>query len=258
MVEEGMNNILTLLMLISLPISAAEKLLKVERFVDSIAADPQISSFELRVQHKENTYSFSEGKPYYLSKMVAKIATKKSEYLKEYGIVQFIRGCLFTTTKNNDGTINYSYDSTRYFFGDIVPMIHPEWVIDSADTDPLYWSSDKNRRLANYRLDDPMLHQEPKNRKYYDTHFTNQKAFFIRDMPTGATEFDDGHQNSSMQFKTCLYKLSDVPLTIAPSGEAIVGKELKCFEWQNNFIFNYEKNKYQMAKDIHPACLPSL
>lgn len=259
MLSNDMNQLVLIfiILLSTSPALATERILKIQKQVDPIEHDPLVDSFEIEIQSKELKYDFAKGEPYYLSKMVTKIQTKQSADLSKYGVVQFIRGCLYTTRQKTDGTIEYSLENVRDFFGENVTFKHPEWVIDSVDTDPIYWSAQDQsiERVGLYRLDNPMLHARPEDRLYFYKHFTDQKAYYVRDMPTGATNYEGSYLNNSLEFKTCLYRLSDVPEVSDPSGHDLYGKELKCFAWKSNFTFNYDLKKFEMLDSIHPFCL---
>jgi hypothetical protein len=237
---------------------AGEKVLRNDISVALIESDPKVKSFSVNVVKKELRYGFAKGLPYYLTKMVAAIEVFDTKDLKDYAVVQYNRGCLFNSKKTKNGTIIYSNGPTRQFFDDTeFPHSHKDWVIDSIDKDPAYWSAPQEYgRLSKYRLNDPMIPQTEVRPVYMKSSLTDQTISYVRDMPTGASYYAGaGHLNASIDFRTCLYKLSDLPLETSPDGASIAGKELKCFDWGHHYIFNYAKSKYEITKKIHPYCL---
>jgi len=247
------NSAMITLILIPVLSFAAETILKKEIHSSRVPQDQNVESFRVRVQHKRLNYKFADNLPYFMTKMVAEIKVKDPKDLKDYGIVQFNRGCIF----NSDTSGNLYFSMVKNFFGDDQKLhVHKDWVIDSIDEDPLYWSSTEPKgRLSKYRLNDPMISARDVKPIYMSSH-SNKTTSYVRDMPTGASFYEDKeYVNTSLEFKTCLYKISDLPSKISPTGEEIIGKELKCFNWKSIYIYDADKKSFQMQKTIHPFCL---
>ena len=62
--------------------------------------------------------------------------TDSLDALEKYAIVQFIKGCVFDSSKNGEGKINRNVTYTVTSFGENIPYCFPESVINSQDTVP--------------------------------------------------------------------------------------------------------------------------
>lgn len=221
---------------------------------------PELAEFEVRAESHKAVYSFSkEGEsPDFYTVMVAKIRTHKPEDLKKFAVVQYIRGCAFHSKRGADGKIENYSNIVRQFFGKYATFRHKTWEIDSTEKDPVYWSNNEEKygdRLGLYMLVDPMKDLRREDKKFMFRDFDNHTSSYIRDMPTSGSEYSGEFTNASMEFKTCVYKTEDLPLEVDPSGKEILGKEIACFNWSNNFIYNFEKETFEMKNEIHPFCL---
>lgn len=198
--------------------------------------------------------------------MVGEIETNNKADLSKYAFVQYIEGCLFETTK--DGTIRMG---TREYWGKRgVPFKHIGMNLDSAsDRDPIYWSN----TLAGW--DDLRGFEIPRNSMYSHSNpfltenlgawagkVTNLKEnkIFVQDVPTmSGWDLDEetmkvNARNSSLKFKICLHKISDIPAEVELSNTEIADP-IVCMSWDSNFIYNFSTRKFVDNKDsIHPVC----
>ena len=63
--------------------------------------------------------------------------------------------------------------------------------------------------------------------------------------------------SASMQFKTCLYRIQDIPTSGKPKfpGTPVdQGGPIYCLEWDNQQIYNPETEEFDHSDTIHPSC----
>ena len=230
----------------------------------TVESDPAIKSFEVTVRKVEAFFSFMDGRPSYSTGMRAKIEVFDPQKLGDYAIVQYIRGCHYYTSLSDSGVVDYHLGTSREFFGKSVTFKHPEWVVDTSIKDPVYWSGSPAfngrhyGRVGLYRLDDTFVTETREDVRLFYKHHTNETSFYITDHPSGASSSGGKYfaeSNASMEFKTCLYRHSEVPSTSDIYGHAITAKPIKCFYWQNNFQYNYQTSAYEVKDEINSFCL---
>ena len=195
--------------------------------------------------------------------MAVEIETSKPEQLKKYAVVQYIKGCLFETSVLGDHRIAYR----EYFGKKMQPFKHTDWELDSGtDADPIYWSNpdagyDELRgfeipRNSYYVNDNPAVTE-----KYgsWAGKLSNLKTskIFASDMPTpSAWATQNGMiqaRISSLQFKICLHKISDIPArTDTPRLQ--VENAIVCMDWASNFHFDFMKKIFVEKNEIHKVC----
>ena len=182
--------------------------------------------------------------------------TDKVENLKKFGIVQFIKGCVFVDpTDSNPNKFPRSI-LARNYYDEHAPFYHPEWMIDSLDKDPLYNSYDANvDRFAAYKWV-PTLGDYTNFREdmYVFDQAPPHAELFVTDRPAQAYANKDIIQNVSLSFKSCIYKIEDIPLESNPTDTSFA-KPIKCFEWNSSYIYNKELKKFESPQGIHPFCL---
>ena len=102
---------------------------------------------------------------------------------EDYIIVQWLKGY----SKNADGT-----PRTVTMYGSVVNFDFADWQIDSVDADPAYWSNSSGR--WNYDVDGP-------------------NKFSATDDPGPVKASQGVGREAKVEFKTAVYKASDVPTT---------------------------------------------
>lgn len=228
-----------------------------EQDEDNFVYAPEVAEFGIRVKKSTELYSFAPKSPYFYTKMVAKIKTYRPEDLQKFAVVQFIRGCYFQTKEKADGGIEYFQNTSRDFFGSTTDFMHKQWVVDSVDDDPIYWSNKDAKygnRVALYRLDDPFYSRKVENRKYVYRHFKDQDTYYVRDLPSPGKNYDDEYSNASMEFRTCLYRISDVPKISDPESKGLLEKAIHCFEWNHSYIYNYQLKAFEIKEQLASYC----
>jgi hypothetical protein len=118
--------------------------------------------------------------------------------------------------KNGDGKY---FKATMY--GKQVDANYADWLVDSRDEDPVYWSTDKAR--WNFR--------------------TTSTGFFATDDPGPALTSETG-AIYALKFKMGLYKLSDLPATTTGT---ISATPLAEYPWQYSVVVD------KSGKFSHPA-----
>jgi hypothetical protein len=207
--------------------------------------------FTLTTSVYEVWFSDDPNYPTYGNGVIMEYETDSVDALEKYAIVQFIKGCVFDSSKNGDGKLNRNVSYTVPSFGETIPYCFPEWVIDSQDTDPAYNSDPEYGRFYLLRWNKPGSYEYP-NHKYYGAEKPKIPLVYMADYPMGAFVTGTGVKNAALEFNTCIYKASDVPAEIRRD-DINFAKPITCFEWQNVYVYDFAKASFQT--DL--ATLPS-
>lgn len=201
-----------------------------------------------------------------LTEMAAVVETTSPECVRDYAVVQFIRGCVYHTrySPETGSEIEKVFDVARRLRGPRVVFSHPKFEVDQTETDPLYVSYPKEEedRLALLYVPKSLLRLRPDERsmlvdlKTFDN--PSSRTFlkdlegptsltFVTDLPEGGVVSIDEEKtrvsasNSSLDFRTCLYRVKDVPTTGDPSGEDVPqdkGGPIQCFSWMSRYTYD--------------------
>lgn len=184
---------------------------------------------------------------HYGSSVIASYKTNIADNLEKYSFVQFIRGCVFDAYFTEDRNIKKELGHSKPHFSEFDEYGQPidfktfcfsDWVIDSIDKDPAYGSF-------------------PGHGRFYAVHQNIMPPqAYVRDRPYRAFAGKTYAVNVSMEFKTCLYKTKDVPLETTEDNVNFA-MPIKCFEWQNIYIYNHEIKEFEMKFEIDEFCLES-
>lgn len=227
----------------------------VQKFVNENCEESDtcsLKSFTL----KSNDYITTLGADrYYGSQAHAFFETDKVSNLTDYGVVQFIKGCAFRSKKSEDGTVKKWRGIVREFFGNMQVFHHPEWVIDSVDADAMYNNYTSEDRHGAHRWNSKKYSTAKETEHYFLNKRPTNPVLYVRDMPSMGS-YDDvlGASNVSLQFKTCLYKTSDIPESTTPD-DLRFAQPISCLEWSSSFVFNHDSKHFESPKDIDPFCL---
>ena len=198
--------------------------------------------------------------------MVGEIETVNKADLKKYALVQYIEGCVYETRR--DGFLRMG---TREYWGKkSAPFKHVGMNLDSAsDRDPIYWSNhlagwDDIRgfeisRNSMYSYANPLLTESWGAWAGKVTNLKENKIF-VQDAPTmSGWDLDEETmkvtaRNSSLKFKICLHKISDIPAEVElPNTE--IENPIVCMNWDSNFLYNFATRKFVDNKEaIDPIC----
>lgn len=211
-----------------------------------------------------------------VSVMGAVIETTAPSCAKEYGVVQYIRGCVYHVRYDaaTGAEKERVFDVARRLRGPRVVFSHPVFEVDRTDEDPLYASdpSEADRlalvyapkaplRLRDDRsslLADMKAFDNPAHRVFYADQDKPGSTHFVTDVPEGgvSTLSEDGATltvvNASLDFRTCVYRVSDVPA----AGEPAESAALHCFPWQSRYHWDMAARDYVTDRfaGVDPFC----
>lgn len=218
-----------------------------------------------------------------LSVMGAVIETTDPSCLRDYGVVQFIRGCVYHARYSlpSGAEIEKVFDVARRLRGPRVVFSHPGWEVDRTELDPVYMSyPDEESRVDLYytprgplrlRPDGASLmadfkyFNDPAQRRFLKDTEAPASAFFVGDVPEGGVSVVDedrtvlSAENSSLELRTCVYRLQDVPAAGDPAGEDTPpgsGGPIQCFGWASRYTFDPATRDYVTDKfsGVDPFC----
>ncbi len=227
--------------------------------------------------------SVKKGEASRMTEMGAVVETTDPSCLREYGIVQFIRGCVYHTrySQATGEQIEKVFDVARHLRGPRVVFNHPGYEVDQTELDPLYVSyPEEQDRLAllyvpNGRLRlrpdaasllaDRKYFDDPANRTFLKDVSTPTAVAFVGDLPDNGQSVinEDGTvlsaTNASLDFRTCVYRLKDVPTTGDPAGEGVApenGGPIHCFGWMSRYNFEPASKDFvtDEFKGVDPFC----
>jgi hypothetical protein len=202
-----------------------------------------LKRFSLITSVYEFWFSDDSRHPTYSNGVIMEYETDSVAALEKYAIVQFMKGCVFDSSKNGDGRIVKNISYTVPSFGEEIPFCFPNWVIDSQDTDPAYNSDPDYGRFYLLRWNKPGSY-EYLNHKYYGAEKPKVPIVYMADYPIGAYVRTKAVRNAALQFKTCIYKAKDVP-TKTRRDDVNFAKPLNCFEWENVYVYDFATRKFE-------------
>lgn len=189
--------------------------------------------------------------PTYGNGVIMEYETDSIVALEKYAVVQFKKGCVFHSSKNGAGKIDRNISDVVPSFGEKIPFCFREWVIDSQDTDPAYNSDPEYGRHYLLRWNKPGSYDN-RTHKFYGAQKPRKPVVYMTDYPAGAFVTGTGVRNVSLEFKTCIYKASDVPAETSRD-DIHFAQPLACFDWQNVYVYDFAKASFQTEL----AALPS-
>jgi hypothetical protein len=202
-----------------------------------------LKRFALTTSVYEVWFSDDPNYPTYGNSVIMEYETGSVDALEKYAVVQFKKGCVFYSSKNREGEINRSVGDTVPSFGENIPFCFPEWVIDSQDTDPAYNSDPEYGRFYLLRWNKPGSY-DGRTEKYYGAEKPKIPVVYMADYPAGAFVTEPGARNVALEFNTCIYKASDVPIETRRDNIAFA-KPISCFQWQNVYVYDFAAGKFQ-------------
>lgn len=214
-------------------------------------------SFELKAsQYKIQVSSKGTSWANYGTKALLSYQTKKVSDLKDYGIVQFVEGCQFTS-KFENGEIKNRQNVNRPYRGKIIPYLHPHLTVDGPSEDPIAWGSDEVRRSRHFFY----LTREPgpdgsQRTDYFGIRPPQQSRLFVTSRPGGVAAYYPETKtayNVSLHFKACIYKTDQVPESVEPE-DVEFARPLHCLDWTSSYIYNFEKRTFEVKPGMHPFC----
>ncbi|MBC7397501.1 MAG: hypothetical protein H7333_08660 [Bdellovibrionales bacterium] len=245
----------------------------------------QIKRFTLINTHQEMKDTIGPSTAHFTS-MAAMIDTTGPECLRNYGVVQYIQGCMSNQemnkhtgrlTKKHYGTIRTSREKDIYF-------AHPQLEVDSLNIDPLYASKPSNEegdrqgwyyisktplKMKDKRADvlaDDYLFQRPSSRIFLENANSTHTQVYVADLPSQAAfHLDDKYSvalisTPSLDFKTCVYEMKNIPNAgdpAPPDTPRETGGPLICFQWSHKFEFDAKKMNFDAVTSTgtDPFCM---
>jgi hypothetical protein len=197
----------------------------------------------------------------YWTKMYASYVTSSLAEIEKYAFVQFIRGCVFTSVMLPGGKVETLFNVVRVH-GDVpegkMLFRHPDWVVDSNDEDPVYSSdtsiSDNRHFLYQWTLPHGAWNPDLAQGNLYGEKQVTFPQLYVTDRPTSAVLFSDGSaQNSSLEFRVCLYKTADIPKNGAGS-DIDFAQPIKCFEWEQSYVYDHLSQSWTRPHGVVEEC----
>jgi hypothetical protein len=202
-----------------------------------------LKRFALTSVAHEIWFSDDPNHPTYGNGAIMEYETDSVAAIEKYAIVQFVKGCVFHSLKNQQGQIIRNVDYGVSSFGETIPLCFSDWIIDSQDTDPAYNSDPEYGRFHLLRWNDRGSYDD-RAWKYYGAEKPKLPIVYVTDYPAGAFVTATGVKNAALEFKTCIYKARAVPL--ATWRENInFAKPISCFEWQNIYVYDFDRKQFQ-------------
>lgn len=202
-----------------------------------------LKRFALTTLAHEVWFSDDPTNPTHANGVIMEYETESVDAIEKYAIVQFVKGCVFSTTKNRDGKIDKQINYGVSSFGESIPLCFPRWVIDSQDADPVYNSDPEFGRFYLLRWNAPGSYDD-RTQKYYGAQKPHLPVVYMTDYPAGAFVSGTGVKNTSLQFKTCIYKALEVP-TQTVRDNVNFANPIHCFQWQSVYIFDFDKGQFE-------------
>ena len=202
-----------------------------------------LKRFTLSKAVNEIWFSDNPKYPTYGNGVIMEYETDSVAALEKYAIVQFKKGCVFDTAKNREGKIRRIVTDTVTSFGEQILFCFRQWVIDSRDSDPAYNSDPDYGRFYFLRWN-KLGSYDNRTQNYYGAVKPQAPVVYMSDYPAGAFIAGSGVRNVALEFKTCIYKAVDVP-SVTQREEIDFAKPINCFEWQNVYVYDFGKAKFQ-------------
>ena len=138
----------------------------------------------------------------------------------------------------------------------------PNWVIDSVDVDPMYWSTNQTEGIRHYSyawntVEDSF---DQDTEKYFGIEKPTIPELYTEDLPGQSFVSELGSAvNLSLMFKTCIYKTKLVkPYNKRENiklGKFFVVKPIHCFNWDSIFLYNHESYGFERKHQLDSFCL---
>jgi len=218
-----------------------------------------------------------------ISVMGAVIETTSPDCVRDYGVVQFIRGCVYHSrySLETGAEVERVFDVARRLRGPRVVFNHPSFEVDQTQLDPLYVSypEEEDRLALVYVPDSPLrlrsdsqslladmrAFNEPSRRTFLKDLSGPTSVTFVADVPEGGVSFTDEENtrltasNSSLDFRTCVYRVADVPTSGDPAGEgtpAERGGPIQCFSWASRYTYDVAAQDFvtDRFQGVDPFC----
>ncbi|MCB0348430.1 MAG: hypothetical protein KDD37_06315 [Bdellovibrionales bacterium] len=230
---------------------------------------------------------FGDGAYNFGDTMFLSYETKNIGALENYGVVQYVKGCVYANYYKN-GELQTFFPYARHVHnetpsGPTQVWLQKDWIIDSDDKDPMYnspfptdyadmkvpsrhgfyrWNS-----VENFDVNGLPISRQSETEELYGFKFppTFPKLYIV-DRPGSAfasASLIDGKpeivaKNISLDFKVCIYKTQDIPKSVDQMGEQVfIDNPLTCFDWKSREVYNWDTKKYETPEEMSGACMAS-
>ncbi|MDZ4084419.1 MAG: hypothetical protein U1E10_15855 [Bdellovibrionales bacterium] len=187
------------------------------------------------------------------------IQVDKASSIPRYGVVQFLKGCMFQSELLPDGTVSNRFAYVHKHFGAYQLLRHDNWVVDSSHDDPVASSFENYGRFDLYKWNKDPKNLDADNATWYfdaqPPHGTVFKSELLSN--TGLMEGTQNPmaRNSSIELETCIFKIGDLPAKSDASGTGIDrSKAIWCSQWDHKFSYDFATAKVVQDQSIHPYC----
>ena len=155
-----------------------------------------------------------------------------------------------------------SQPKVRTFFGNqMVSFNHLDWVIDSVDKDPAYWSDPEyadRHALMRWGIDEDSFPNRPGDYPMVAERQPSEPRLFITDYPQGGDIRWNRWANmlvatnSAFRFRTCLFRAGDVPTQANP--DTPLPQPLVCMWWDSLYVYDHVQQKMASPADATSLC----
>ncbi len=204
---------------------------------------------------------------------MAGIETETVEALTNYVFVQLIRGCMWTSQKNPDGSITNRFNINRRHLGNRTHFVFREWVVDSIHHEPAF-SEDGESPDRHFLLQwsDPRPKWIPRGtqniweRGGEDERTPTIPFGFVTDSPEPLAKYLpmnlaqrvfpdilESATNRSLEFRMCLHRTKDVPATTDGTTKGF-GAPIACYEWRSSHVYDHVRGVFTSPTGIHGEC----
>lgn len=207
-----------------------------------------------KVEYFVEDYSVGiDGDYNYGTRFFARYETKRTKDLEKYVFVQFIKGCDFSS-RSTDGKVEIYHDIVYPRVTGTVKFNFPDWTIDSYDFDPVYSTvPGESSRFYGFRWNTVPGSFSTRTEKYYGQKKPKKPQLYIVDHPGSAFYSNGIAHNISLKFRTCIYRIKDVPLA-ASHGNINFEEPLSCYEWSSSFVYDHSAGQFENLSEISSAC----
>jgi hypothetical protein len=205
----------------------------------------------------------------------------------EYAVVQFVKGCGYHLSRNNDTkALEYTFQSTRSLQGVDSPTIYKDWTVDSPYVSPMlanvtndetfspdgvsdYRVSRHPLRLDRSHLESSLAVAGPilatasdpatKDSVALSTVKSTATQIFVNTLSNGESYYPKQYKSgnsemevSSLQYMSCVYHTKDIPDAGSPqpySTAESMGGPVTCIEWSDNTRFDSNQNHFVPVTD---------
>jgi hypothetical protein len=194
----------------------------------------------------------------FYAKLYAWYETEHPAHVEDFGFVQYIRGCVYSSERHADGRITTHFNVTHQNLGERALFLHPDWVVDTPFVDPLF-DSNPQYPLRHYFMEwSKSPEQFPKGRGlFYGDNPPKRPRLAVSTLPMPLAHAQGLHEdfatNHSLEYRMCLYRTKDIPTR---SDGTIIPGALGCFDWSSSYVYNHDAKKYESPKGMNPLCRP--